>query len=111
MDVLLNEVLYDPEGSDGGYEFVEIAARPGAAADAGLAGWTLETGNGADGAWRVAWVGAAGDRLQGGLFVIGESGVDPRPHAVADLDLQNGPDACRLRAPSGDTDVLGWAKP
>lgn len=108
MDVLLNEVFYDPEGADGGYEFVELGARSGTPADADLAGWTLETGNGADGAWRIAWVGAAGQTLRSGLFLIGEGGVDPRPDAIVDLDLQNGPDACRLRAPSGEIDVLGW---
>lgn len=110
MQIVLNEVLYDPDGADGGYEFVELAAAPGSAADASLAGWVLETGNGSTGVWRVAWTGGAGDRLGGGLFVIGESGVDPAPDVVRDLDLQNGPDACRLRAPSGDADVLGWGE-
>jgi hypothetical protein len=111
LDVVLNEVLYDPEGADGGYEFVELASAPGVAPDAEVGGWTLETGNGSTGEWRIAWVGAAGQRLRGGLFVIGESGVDPRPDGTTDLDLQNGPDACRLRSPSGETDVLGWGRP
>ena len=111
MQILLNEVLYDPAGADGGYEFVELAAAPGAAADASLAGWRLETGNGSTGEWRVAWTGAAGDRLAAGLFVIGESAVDPRPDVVTDLDLQNGPDACRLVSPQGEIDVLGWGAP
>ncbi len=110
--VVLNEVLYDPEGADGGREFVELAAPPGCDPDADLAGWVLETGNGArPGEWTVEWVGAAGDRLVGGLFLIGESGVEPPPDAVADLDLQNGPDGCRLRGPGGERDVLGWGSP
>ncbi len=111
MQIVLNEVLYDPAGADGGYEFVELAAAPGTAADASLAGWVLETGNGSTGEWRVAWTGGAADRLAGGLFVIGEGGVDPPPHVVRDLDLQNGPDACRLRAPSGAADAVGWGEP
>lgn len=111
MDVLLNEVLYDPAGADGGYEFVELGAAPGASPSASLAGWVLETGNGSTGAWTVAWTGAAGQTLQEGLFVVGESGLDPRPNVVADLDLQNGPDACRLRSPQGELDVVGWGSP
>jgi hypothetical protein len=110
--LVINEVLYDPEGADGALEFVEIAAAPGTAPDASLAGWVLETGNGArPGEWTAAWVGAAADRLHGGLFVVGESAVEPRPDAVADLDLQNGPDACRLRGPAGEADLVGWGAP
>ncbi|MGQ0723470.1 MAG: hypothetical protein ACT4PE_18125 [Candidatus Eiseniibacteriota bacterium] len=110
--LVINEVLYDPEGADGALEFVEIAATAGTDPDASLAGWTLETGNGArPGEWTAAWVGAAADRLHAGLFVVGESAVEPRPDAVVDLDLQNGPDACRLRGPSGETDLVGWGAP
>lgn len=116
--VVLNEVHYDPAGADGGQEYVELAvggtagARPGDGG-ASLAGWRLETGNGAapDGEWKVAWVGGAEDRAEDGLFVIGEDGVVPRPDAVAELDLQNGPDACRLVAPDGGMDVCGWGSP
>lgn len=114
--VVLNEVHYDPAGADGGMEYVELAV-VGAPAEGGdgvsLAGWRLETGNGAapDGDWKVAWVGGAEDRAEGGLFVVGEDGVTPRPDAVAELDLQNGPDACRLVAPDGGMDVCGWGSP
>lgn len=110
MDVVLNEVLYDPAGADGGYEFVEFVG-VGPDSSRSLAGWVLETANGADGVWRVAWQGTAEDRLVGGRFVVGESGVEPVPDAVRELDLQNGPDACRLRAPDGAVDVLGWGEP
>jgi hypothetical protein len=110
--VVINEVLYDPEGADGALEFVEIASAPGIDPDASLAGWILETGNGArPGEWTAAWVGSAADRLRAGLFVVGESAVEPRPDAVVDLDLQNGPDACRLRGPSGEADLVGWGAP
>ena len=37
--------------------------------------------------------------------------VEPSPDAVADLDLQNGPDGCRLRGPAGESDLLGWGSP
>jgi len=110
--IVLNEVLYDPDGSDGGLEFVEIAARSGGDPQASLEGWTLETGNGTrPGEWAVAWTGRPGDRLRDGLFVVGESAVEPLPDVVTDLDLQNGPDACRLRGPAGEIDVLGWGAP
>jgi hypothetical protein len=46
----------------------------------------------------------------GGLFLVGEEQVEPAPDAVVDFDLQNGPDACRLRGPEG-ADVLGWGTP
>ncbi|MCA9752304.1 MAG: hypothetical protein KC591_08950 [Gemmatimonadetes bacterium] len=110
MDIVLNEVLYDPAGADGGYEYVELAAVAGADDRASLAGWVIETANGADGVWRVAWTGTSADSLQDGRFVVGESGVEPSPDAIEDLDLQNGPDACRLRSPEGDTDTLGWGE-
>lgn len=110
--VVLNEVFYDPEGSDAGLEFAEITARAGADPQASLEGWILETGNGArPGEWTVAWTGRPGDHLRGGLFLIGEPAVEPLPDAVTDLDLQNGPDACRLRGPAGEADVLGWGTP
>lgn len=112
LPIVLNEVLYDPPGADAGLEYVEIVAVAAADSASSLAGWVLETGNGsAPGQWSAAWTGAAGDHLRGGLFLVGESGVEPTPDAVVDLDLQNGPDACRLRAPDGRTDVLGWGTP
>lgn len=110
--VVLNEVHYDPDGADTGFEFVELSAPPNEDPNASIAGWVFETGNGArPGEWTVAWTGRSGDRLHGGLFVIGEDAVEPRPDAVVELDLQNGPDACRLRGPSDETDVLGWGDP
>jgi hypothetical protein len=110
--LLLNEVHYDPEGTDEGREFVELAAPASGDPNASLEGWILETGNGAEpGAWTVAWVGHPWDSLRVGLFVIGEADVEPRPDAVAELDLQNGPDSCRLRGRSGAVDVLGWGSP
>jgi len=112
VPIVLNEVLYDPPGADAGLEYVEIVARAAADSAASLAGWVLETGNGsAPGQWTVAWTGGPGDRLRGGLFLVGEVAVEPPPDAVVDLDLQNGPDACRLRAPDGAIDVVGWGEP
>lgn len=111
MQIVVNEVYYDPSGADGGYEFVELVAAAGTSGPVSLAGWRLETGNGAaPGDWRLAWEGGFADSLGAEPFVLGESGVEPRPQVVVDLDLQNGPDACRWVAPDGSTDVVGWGE-
>ena len=106
--VVINEVLYDPDGKDGGLEFVELHNRGTGAVC--LGGWRLESGNGAGpGRWTLEWTGGARDSIApGGFFVIGEEMVEPEPEAVADLDLQNGPDACRLVSPEGARDLVGW---
>jgi hypothetical protein len=106
--VVINEVLYDPAGSDGGYEFVELF-NPGGESIV-LEGWTFETGNGNyEGSWKLEWTGSQTDTIRPrGFFVIGEEGVLPGPNIVTALDLQNGPDGCRLTDPAGLTDVVGW---
>ncbi|MFH1502375.1 MAG: lamin tail domain-containing protein [Candidatus Eisenbacteria bacterium] len=109
--VVVNEVLYDPEGSDTGLEFVEIAncGRDGVP----LSGWTLETGNGANpDDWTVEWIGGDFDYLEPGeLFLVGESSVVPAPDYVTALDLQNGPDGVRLTDGVSVVDVVGWGEP
>jgi len=110
-DIVINEVLYDPEGSDTGLEFVEImnCGREGVL----LTGWIVETGNGAQsGDWTTEWIGGDFDYLEpGGLFLIGESSVVPSPDYVAALDLQNGPDGVRLTDGEEVIDVVGWGEP
>lgn len=114
---MINEVLYDPEGKDAGFEFVEIFNVGSAAIS--LKGWRLETGNGSyEDRWTLEWTGGDEDTVgPHSFFVIGEESVDPPPQAVADLDLQNGPDACRLLAPAGIegipagiADLVGWGE-
>ncbi len=106
--VVVNEVLYDPVGSDRGSEFVEIMNTTHE--EICLDGWRLETGNGAyEDRWRTEWEGSPSDTLApGGFFVIGEANVVPPPDVICDLDLQNGPDACRIVGPDGQMDVIGW---
>lgn len=109
--VVLNEVLYDPEGADTGLEFVEImnCGRESVS----LAGWVLETGNGASpDDWTVEWIGGDFDELApGALFVVGEAAVVPAPDVVTALDLQNGPDAVRITDGAVVVDVVGWGEP
>lgn len=110
-DVVLNEILYDPEGSDTGREFVEIMnCGPGGAS---LAGWVLESGNGANpNDWTVEWIGGEFDYLEpGGILVVGESEVVPPPAFVTPLDLQNGPDGLRLTDGETVVDAVGWGEP
>jgi len=109
--VVINEVLYDPEGSDTGLEFVELMN----CGHAGvlLTGWVLETGNGAHpDDWTVEWIGGDLDYLDvGDILLVGEAGVTPAPDYTTPLDLQNGPDGVRLREGDRIVDTVGWGEP
>ncbi|MBN2564407.1 MAG: lamin tail domain-containing protein, partial [Candidatus Eisenbacteria bacterium] len=109
--VLINEVLYDPEGPDTGLEFVELlnCGREGVL----LTGWVLETGNGGStDDWTVEWIGGELDYLEpGAIFLIGEADVESVPDYVTPLDLQNGPDGVRLSDGIAPVDVIGWGEP
>ncbi|MBM4116489.1 hypothetical protein FJ251_01925 [bacterium] len=103
--LVLNEVLYDPEGTDGDGEFVELFAA--GAESLALAPVRLEFCNGANpGAWELLWSGEL--RLApGALFLLAEAGV-PGADVVLALDLQNGPEAIRLRLGGETLDLLGY---
>jgi hypothetical protein len=105
---VINEVLYDPGGSDAGHEFVELY-NPDSVAVC-LDGWYLETGNGAyENRWTTEWTGSRVDTIgPHAFFLIGEESVLPVPDVVTSLDLQNGPDGCRIVKPGGGSDVVGW---
>jgi hypothetical protein len=104
----ISEILYDPAGSDTGYEFVELF-NPGPAAIS-LAGLRLEAGDGAaPGRWTARWSAGVLDSVPAlGRFVIGGALVTPAPDAIVTLGLQNGPDAVRLVWPDGATEVVGY---
>lgn len=108
--LLLNEVLYDPEGADAGLEFVELLLVAAEPLDLGRV--VIERGNGSrPGDWRAAWHGAPGESLAPRVhYVVGGPGVVPAPDALMDLVLQNGPDACRVLVDGVVTDVLGWGE-
>ncbi len=109
--IVINEVLYDPEGPDTGLEFVELLNC--GASDVLLTGWVLETGNGANpDDWTVEWIGGDFDVLEAGaILLIGESDVLPVPDVVTPIDLQNGPDGVRLTNGTDVIDVVGWGTP
>jgi len=109
--VVINEVLYDPEGTDTGLEFVELlnCGSEGVL----MTGWVLASGNGANpDDWTNEWIGGDLDYLEaGGILLIGESDVVPAPHYVTPIDLQNGPDGLRLTDGVAPVDVVGWGEP
>ncbi len=103
--VVVNELLYDPAGSDAGHEYVEIlnATQETATLDAS---WRLERGNGSGpDQWTVFWSGD-GTRLEPGAFLV--IGDDPRADRTVTPALQNGPDACRLMRDQTLVDAVGW---
>lgn len=103
--LVLNEITYDPEGSDAGREWVEL--HNSGSFPAPLEGVRLEAGNGSlPDQWTVAWEGRSSDWIEpGGWFVIGDSTVADAP---TPLSLQNGPDAVRLSREGLILDVVGW---
>ena len=109
-DLVINEILVDPDGSDGGREFVELY-NPGPGAVA-LEGVRFEFANGAEEeTWRLRWEGQGLPDLPAGRFFLltdrnwqGEAEAD----ADAYLGLQNGPDAVRLVRGETTLDLLGY---
>jgi hypothetical protein len=106
--VVLNEVFYDASGSDTGLHFIELVNTSDITV--ALGGWRLEAGDGANAErWRELWRGGATDALAPhARFTVGEAHVVPAPDRMLHLELENGPDAVRLVAPDGDSDVLGY---
>src|SRR5262245_18679815 len=105
---IIAEVLYDAAGDDTGLEFVELLNPTDSTFS--LADAVLEAGDGSGpGRWTVRWTGKAGDSIAAhGRFVVGGARMTPRPDAVAALDLQNGPDAVRLRWSDGAFETVGY---
>jgi len=99
-EIVLNEILYDPPGADGGQEFVELWNPDSTAVP--LEGVVLEAGDGArPGSWAVVWRGVAGSAAApGGIFLIAGDALLGA--------LQNGPDAVRLSRNGAVLDLLGY---
>ncbi len=105
--IVINEILYDPDGPDEGWEFVELMNTGGGPVS--LEGWSLWSGNGArPESWSAAWRGTPADSLgPGELFLVAGASV-PGADAYAKLALQNGPDGCALVLDGARVDVVGW---
>ncbi len=105
--IILNEVYYDPPGTDEGYEFVELISL--ADASLSLGGYVIEFHDGASEGWVRIWEGNYADTiLRGGLFVVGGERVVPPADAIDDLGMQNGPDAVRLVRGAVEVDLVGY---
>ena len=99
-EILLNEVLYDPEGADEGSEFVELW-NPDTVAIS-LLGIVVESGDGLrPGVWTPVYVGAGSDSAppRRAFLIAGSLLLAP---------LQNGPDAIRLSRSGAVLDLLGY---
>jgi hypothetical protein len=99
-DLLLNEVLYDPDGPDEGFEFVELWNPDSAALS--LEGIEIEAGDGArPDTWTPVYGGAPGDTVRSaGAFLI--------PGSALRAAIQNGPDALRLTRAGVVIDLVGY---
>ncbi|MBD3222724.1 hypothetical protein GF314_15940 [bacterium] len=110
LSLVINEVCYDPEGADGGAEFVELWNA--GTAPAALGGVALEFANGAheEPSWDERWRATAGTTLAPGavLLIVDRGWEGPPAAAEVPLGLQNGPDALRLVGPEGTLDLVGW---
>lgn len=108
--LVINELLPDPEGADSGREFVELLNDGQAPVD--LDGVRLEFANGADGpVWQLRWSGAAGQDLAPGarLLIVDRGWAGAvRADAEVALALQNGPDAIRLVRGGTVLDLVGY---
>ncbi|MEZ4651772.1 MAG: lamin tail domain-containing protein [Candidatus Eisenbacteria bacterium] len=108
--LLINEVLYDPDGADAGREWVELHnTGPWPAPASGL---ELQFANGSEAErWNVVWFGLESEWIEPGqFFVVGER-TDGPVDSSARLGLQNGPDALRLVRDGFVLDLVGWGEP
>jgi hypothetical protein len=108
--LVINEILYDPEGPDRGFEWVEIHnTGPWPAT---LEGVALEAGDGAGpGRWTRTWVGSPGEWIDaGGWCVVGGPWRGRAACSPGALEMQNGPDGVRLVREGLELDRVGWGE-
>ena len=110
-DPVINEFLYDPSGSDGDNEWIEIFNPGPSAVD--VSDWQIER---AKSSWDVVYTIVAGPPIPaGGYLLIGEPAVAGSHQTATELDLGNGgsdADAVRLLDDSGTViDSVVYAPP
>lgn len=99
QDVVINEVLYDPAGSDGGYEWIELYNNSNE--DVDLAGWKIEKAGSNFETVLIFDLLTFNHIAPHSHFLIGEEFV-PDIDLMADLSFQNGgsaTDGIRLVSP------------
>lgn len=107
--ILISEVLVNPDGTDNGKTFVEIAGTPGAS----LAGYSIVAIDGGTGTIYLTADLSAFSIPSDGIFVAADaaSGVTAVANADAlfeSLDPQNGPDSLQLLLGSAVIDAIGY---
>ncbi|MFH1439503.1 MAG: lamin tail domain-containing protein [Candidatus Woesearchaeota archaeon] len=109
-NIIITQVLYDPPGADNYKEWVELYNPTDE--NISLENYSLETGNGAsEDSWKKDWVGAPEEMIYAkSYYLIGEQDSAAIPDSTVNLDLQNGPDACRLSFNSQIIDLVGWGE-
>jgi hypothetical protein len=107
--LIINEILYDPPGSDGGKEFVELLCAE--SGPCSLDGIRLEFLNGSDPERpKVLWTADAGSSLGAGeRYLLAESDV-VGAQSYTSLGIQNGPDALRLMRGDAQIDAVAWGE-
>ncbi len=92
VTLVINEVVVDADGSDGGYEWIEIYNDGSATVDVSYWQiWSFKSDP--DSASVSQLVPESGSSLEiepGGFLLVGESEVVPVPDVVVDLDFGNG---------------------
>ena len=101
-DVLIDELFYDPSGTDGGYEYILLYNATSAEID--LTGWEIQWG-GTDytyGTYTISGValGAGEDLLIGGDL------MSPGPDIIYNFNFQNGPSTDGVRITDGGRLVI-----
>ncbi len=107
-ELVLNELLYDPDGPDAGAEWIEIHnTGPWPVALDDIA---VDSGDGAaPGRWTEIWRGEPRGVLGSGAFLwVGGPYAGRVPHVLVSFALQNGPDAARLRQGDWVLDRVAW---
>ena len=89
--VRISEVLYDPEGSDGGKEFIELTGPAGMS----VTGLTIVGVNGSNGDDYLGPIALDGSLDAQGFFVLGGESVSAADQTLSGT-VQNGPDSIVL---------------
>jgi len=110
--LVINEFLADPNGSDGGKEFVELLSTgPGAF---NLSEVQFQFANGSVGPqWETRWSFSGQRWLAEGerFLLVDRNWMGPEPFDVeVGLGLQNGPDAIRIVQGSQVLDMVGYGQ-
>jgi hypothetical protein len=106
--VVINEVMFDPPGSDSGHEFVELY-NPGPD-PVDLEGFQLHFVNGtAPVPPEPVWRGDPHALAAGGFFVVGGDQVGERDRTT-NLGLQNGDEALLLVRDGATVDAVAWGE-